>query len=326
MNRFTLTLACAATLAAVAPAAFSDDASIVDGIAAVVDGSTITISDVMLEARRMATAEMIPANDRDAMSKMFVLARGYLIELQLILHSYEAGEQKLPDWIIENRVNEIIEERFGGDRSKLASALAAERMTIEEWRRHIEEKMIIASMIQLNVERLVQIRPGDIKACFETNSAAYKLAGPVRVAMIQLAPQGDEDEAAVVARASALRAELANGADFGDAARANSCEAHAKQGGDWGFVDPEDEFRTEIAQAVAALKEGEISEPIATPAGVYIVKKIAERADGRATLADVREQIEADLREAESQRLHGEWIQRLKDDARIRIYDIPFAK
>ena len=326
MRHFPQTLACAAALAAVALAAFSDDVSIVDGIAAEVDGSTITISEVMREARQLAVVTDAPVGDRDAMAKLFVQARDALIERQLILHSYEAGGQKLPEWVTENRVSEIIEERFGGDRAWLASALARERMTIEEWRRRLEEEIILGSMRQLNVDRLVQIRPGDVKACFETNSAAYKLAGPVRVAMIQLAPKGDEDEGAVAARAAALRAELAGGADFADAARANSCEAHASKGGDWGFVEPEDEFRTEIAQAVAALKEGEISEPITTPAGVYIVKKIADRADGRATLADVREQIEADLREAESKRLHGEWIQRLKDDARIRIYDIPFAK
>ena len=322
--RNSIALPCILAAAFMASAAALADGgaapSIIDGIAAEVDGETITISEVMREVRQLAAMANVPPNDREGMMKLFDEARDALIERQLILHAYEAGEQKLPDWVVENRVSEIVEERFGGDRAKLASALARERLTVEEWRDRIREEMVIASMRQLNIDRLVQICPGDVKAFFETNSAAYAISGPVRVAMIQLAPLAGEDDDALMARAKTLCEEIAKSGDFDAAARKNSIEAHAKKGGDWGFVDPEEEFRADIAQAVMALGEGEVSAPVQTPAGVFIMKKIAVRPDGRATLADVREQIEGDLKKAEADRLHREWIERLRADARIKVY------
>lgn len=305
-------------------AAPSADASIIDGIAAEVDGDTITISEVMREARAHAAAMRVSPSDREAMSKIFARSLDAMIERQLILHAYQAGEQKLPDWVADNRMSEIIEERFGGDRAKLVSALARERLTVEEWRERLEEEIILGSMRQLNVDRLVQVRPGDIVAVFEANAGDYGLPGPVRVAMILLAPEGDEDEAALVARAAAIREGIvAPGGDFADAARAHSSEAHASRGGDWGFVDPEEEFRPEIAEAIAGLAVGEVSAPVATAAGVYLLKKVAERPDRKARIEDVREQIEGELREKETKRIHDEWIERLRKDARIRIYELP---
>ncbi len=322
LSAFPCVLAVAFAASAAAFAAGEVVPEVIDGIAAEVDDSTITISEVMREVRQLAVVMNVPANDREAMTRLFEQSRDALIERQLILHAYEAGEQKLPDWVVDNRVSEIIEDRFGGDRAKLASALSKERLTVEEWRSRLEEEMIIASMRQLNVDRLVQIRPGDVKTCFETNSAAYAISGPVRVAMIQLAPLAGEGDDALLARAKTLREEIAKSGDFAAAARKNSCEAHARNGGDWGFVDPEEEFREDIAKAVMALDEGGVSEPVQTPVGIFIMKKIAVRPDGKATLADVREQIEADLRKIEAQRLHEEWIARLREDARIKIYSL----
>lgn len=324
--RNTFASACILSIAlAAAPALSAGEdrpPEIIDGIAAEVDGETITISEVMREVRHMAAAMNVPSNDRGAYTALFAEARDALIERLLILHAYEAGDQKLPDWVVENRVSEILEDRFAGDRARLVSALARERLTVDEWRERIREEMAIASMRQFYIDRLVQIRPGDVKACFETNSAAYAISGPVRVAMIQLAPASGEDEDALMARAEALCAEIVKSGDFDSAARKNSCEAHAEKGGDWGFVDPEEEFREEIAKAVMDLDEGCVSAPVKTPAGVFIMKKVAVRPDGKATLADVREQIEGDLRKAEAQRLHEEWIARLSSDARIKIYEL----
>ena len=307
-------------------AAPSSGASIIDGIAAEVDGDTITISEVMREARALAAAMRVPLSDSDAMSRIYGQSRDALIERLLILHAYHAGEQKLPGWVADNRMGEIIEERFGGDRAKLVSALAREHLTVEEWRDRLEEEIILGSMRQLNVDRHVQIRPGDVVAEFESSAEGYGLPGPVRVAMIMLAAEGEEGEEEVVARAAAIREGIvAPGGDFASAARLHSREAHAGEGGDWGFVDPEEECRPESAAESAALKVGEVSRPVVTPAGVYLLKKVAERPDRKARIEDVRDRIEAELREKETKRIHDAWIERLGKDARIRIYDLPIA-
>ena len=307
-----------------APSAPRPAASLVDGLAAIVDGKGITIAEVMRETRHLAELLHVPSGDSATLRKLYAKSRDHLVERQLILHAYEAGEAKLPEWVAENRASEIIEERFGGDRSRLASELAREHLTVEEWRERLEEELILGAMRQANVDRRVSIRPADVRAAFATNSAdSLVLPGTTRVSMIQLRPVEGESDEAFASRAAALRDGLAAGGDFALAARRFSRDSHARAGGDWGYVEPADEFREEIVEALDVLPEGGISAPIHTPAGTFIVKKTGYRPDRKATFEDFRESIENGLREQESERLYAEWIGRLKADARVQVFELP---
>ncbi|MGI6494527.1 MAG: peptidylprolyl isomerase [Kiritimatiellia bacterium] len=330
-----LFFALAGLLAGMAPlAAQAEDApmppagtvSLVDGVAAEVDGKAITLAEAMRETQQLARMLNIPPGNAAALRVLYEKALAHLIDRQLILQAYEAGEARLPEWLVENRASEIIEDRFQGDMSLLASDLAKEHLTIEQWRSRLEEEIILGAMRQTHVERQVAIRPSDVRAAFETNTAmSLELPGSVRVSMIQLLPADDEDDEAFAKRAAALHASLSEGGDFAQAARLHSRDSHAMKGGDWGFVDPEEEFRTEIVQALATLPEGGLSAPVETPAGIFLVKKTADRPDRKARFEDFREEIEESLREQESDRLYAAWMQRLREDARIRIYELPAA-
>lgn len=297
---------------------------LLDGVAAEVDAETITIAEVMLEARRLAEElRLRPSEQEDRLRELYDRALDGLIDRRLILKAHARSEQQMQPWVVDKRVEEIIEERFGGDRGKLISALTQERLTLEAWRKRLEEELILGAMRYAQVERRVVVRPADVTAYFATNTAAFTADGTVRVAMILLAPESGERAEALAARAAALRAELAAGKDFGVLARKHSREAHAAQGGDWGFVDPAEVFRPELVNALAALQPGELSPPLVTEAGIYLLRKTAERPDRVLTLADVRERIESLLRRQEADRLYREWVGRLRQDARIRLYELP---
>ena len=90
------------------------------------------------------------------------------------------------------------------------------------------------------------------------------------LAEIFLAVDAPEDETTVRANIERLRDQLHSGAGFIPLARQFSQSATAPQGGDLGWV-PEGQLDPEIDQAVARLQPGQLSEPIRTTGGYYLI-------------------------------------------------------
>lgn len=79
------------------------------------------------------------------------------------------------------------------------------------------------------------------------------------------------------AKAESLRAQIAGGADFKKVAGDNSDDGTSRgKGGDLGWFT-QDEFGPEFGSAVAALQDGQVSQPIRTQAGYHIVERIGTR-------------------------------------------------
>ncbi len=297
---------------------------LLDGVAAEVGAERITIAETMTAARDLAALMKIPAGEQTArLRELYAKALDELVARRLILQAYRDSEQKLQPWMVERRVETIIEEHFGGDRSRLQAQLAKENLTFEHWRQRMEDEMVLAAMRHQHVDGQVSVAPAEVRAFHATNSAAFALPGPVRVGMILLTPRQGEEPAAFADRARALHASLLAGADFEALARAESAESHAGNGGDWGYVKPEEVFKEEIVAALEALPPGGISAPIISDGGCYIVRKIAERPDLRLPLEEAWPAIEARLRRVQSEQRFRDWIGSLKRRTHVQIYPLP---
>jgi len=90
------------------------------------------------------------------------------------------------------------------------------------------------------------------------------------VAEIFLAVDAPEDEATVHANIERLRDQLHAGAGFVPLAREFSQSASAQRGGDLGWV-PEGQLDPELDQALEHLQPGQLSEPIRTAGGYYLL-------------------------------------------------------
>ena len=126
------------------------------------------------------------------------------------------------------------------------------------------------------------------------------------------------DDAAAKAKADSLRARIAGGADFAEVAREDSEDASTKaNGGDLGWFT-EDEFGPDFGGQVAALGDGDVSQPFRTQAGWHIVQRQATRQ----TAGDDSNR-RAQAREAIGQRkLEDEWdryVRELRGEAYVSI-------
>jgi parvulin-like peptidyl-prolyl isomerase len=117
--------------------------------------------------------------------------------------------------------------------------------------------------------------------------------------------------------------ELAKGDKFADLAIKYSADSHAKDGGLWKDVNPEEAFRPEIAAAIAKLKVGGVSKMIDLDGWGFIVKKEAESGAKTLSFEDAYDKISWNLRNDAAKKAYDEWIARLKDDAFIKVYPAP---
>ncbi len=299
---------------------------VVDSVAADVGGRRITVAEVMEAARDILVAEgaigaISSAELDDRLPGAYTEALSNLVTRQLILIRYDQAKQKLPKWMLNRRVEAVVEEHFGGDRSLLVSMLSKRGLSYAKWRKKIEEDTVIAAMRQQFVDQGIAVKPEDVRAVYERDYATKKLGGPVRAALILIRPENGQSAAEALEGAKKLVGDLRGGKDFGAVARRLSSDAHAADGGDWGYIDPAAELRKELADALSALKPGEVSDPVVVGGDyIYILKKVAESADLKIPFDSVCEEIERNLRaEAAADRFDA-WIESLRKATTIRLY------
>ena len=298
---------------------------LLDGLAAEVGGERITIAETMEYARELAAMRRLPvASAGSNLRELYAEAQEYLVARQLILQAYAALPNKLPAWAVERRVAEVIEEHFGGDRSKLVSMLNRQGLGYDAWRRRVEEEMIISTMQHQFVDQHIVIAPNEVRAYYATNTTAFAVEDPVRVGMILLAPKEGESPEALAKRAQEMLKELRAGKeDFRAVARRESAEAHASEGGDWGFIDPAEMLRKDLAEALDGLKVGGISEPVTTESGIYLLTKFDERTESVMPLEDVWTEIESRLRRIKRESRRAAWIESMKRDVTVHYFELP---
>jgi peptidyl-prolyl cis-trans isomerase SurA len=113
-----------------------------------------------------------------------------------------------------------------------------------------------------------------------------------------------------------LRTRIAQGENFADLARLNSDDtASAQRGGDLGWIVAGD-LVPEFERAAAALKPGELSEPVRTAFGLHLIQVMARRTSD---LSVDRKRLEARkvLRERRSDESYEEWLRQLRDRAYV---------
>jgi parvulin-like peptidyl-prolyl isomerase len=257
---------------------------------------------------------------------MYQVALIAMIDRRLILDSAKKSKVQLQPWAIDARVREIIANNFDGDEAKLNVVLADRKITKEEWRRTLEEDMLLSAMRFQNVEKRVNITPTEVRAEYEANKERYRTEAAVSVSMIVLDPPEVATGESVSARAAKIHAALKEGKSFAELAKQYSKDSKAAAGGSWGKVNPEDVFRKELVDALAKLKPGEVSPVIELGAYGYILRKDDQQDVRLLTFEEAQQYAESRLKIAKAEKLYKEWVSRLRKDAYIRIFELPSAQ
>ena len=313
-------LVCAALLAGVS-SSFAEKA-LMDGIVARVDGRFITMGDILIAlqpVQQKLRTEYEGAEFRKQLKGAYSDMVDTLIEHRLILSAYDRQKNKLPGWVVNERVDKIVHGMFGGDRGRFMAALAKDGLTLEEWRGQVQEHITVTFMRGASVDRNVRVSPANAKRAYRQNLDNYRQAGKARIRMIVVRKPEDAGAADKArTKIDELAKLAANGEDFEELARTRSEGDRASEGGDWGWVEP-DMLRAELAGPASRLDAGETSEVIETPGEFYLLRVEERKTASVRPFGEVRPDIEMDLRANAMETLYMRWIAALKDKSCVQL-------
>lgn len=302
---------------------------LLNGVAAIVNESVITMDDVDLYTKRA-----IDAAERQLLSRgrqtefeqrrQAILRDGLdqLVERELILHEFKTAGYNMPESIIDDVVAARVKEEFG-DRLTLTKTLHLRNQTYESFRKDERDSFIVAQMTIKNINQNIAISPKKMEKFYAENLEKYRIGERAKVRMILL----DKSRHAVgepKRLAEEIRAKAVAGEDFGKLADENSDDARRFKGGlrgEQGWVEnKESDLRKELRDFAFGAKEGEISPVIETDGAVFLVKVEGREAARVRPLTEVRNDVEATLKGVERERLRKQWIAKLRAKAFVRYF------
>ena len=274
----------------------------IDGIAAKVGNDVILKSDVIMEMQR--------ANISSA--DMYGKIRDEIIDRKLILKAANEAKLTLQDWLVDNRVREIIDRAFDGDRNKLMETLSKQKISYPEWYQRMKEDMIVSAMRWNTVDKYVSASPSAMREEYLAHPEKYSTPDVVTVSVILLRP---EDANLREKISTALKDE-----DFAELARRFSADSHAAQGGVWKDVQPSEVFKSEVCEEIAKMPKGTLSHWVEIGGWSFLLRKDEETKGRARTFEEAYEDVEATVKNELANRMQAEWIKRLRAETFVRVY------
>jgi peptidyl-prolyl cis-trans isomerase SurA len=300
-----------------------DEARVIDGIAAIVNGEVITYSQVRgLSAPRERLLRTQFKGEE--LEKQIKTAREAalqdLIDRQLIVQSFQKEKYELPDYFVEQRVQDIIRDEFGGDRATFIKTLQAQNYSLTEFKKLEKEKIIVAAMRGKNVKPVTMISPTKVQEYYQKHKAEFTAKEQVKLRLIMIPTRAAEgNSSAQKAIAEEILGKLADGAPFDRMAQMYSEDATRDSGGDWGWIERKT-LAPQLEKVAFALPSGRVSHVIELGPNYYILKVEEKRGGQTPSLAKLRPEIEKKLMQEETQRQQEIWLAGLREKAYIRKF------
>ena len=237
-------------------------------IAAVVNNDAITATDVDERLRLVMISSGMP-NSPEIKEKLTPQIINMLIDEQLMMQEAARLKIDITPQEVESGFATIAQQN-NMDPAKFREIVRRSGVPMRAMERQIKAQMGWGKVVQQT------IRPGITVNDLEVDTAIERLRASIGkseflVAEIFLPVDRTEEQASVSQLAQKLTKEmLAGKAPFPRVASQFSQSASAKRGGDLGWV-PEGQLAPELEEVLARMNEGDLSEPIKTLAGYYII-------------------------------------------------------
>jgi peptidyl-prolyl cis-trans isomerase SurA len=245
-----------------------------------------------------------------------------LINRQLILQEFKKKEFQLPDYVVEEQVQEIIKDEFGGDRQAFVRTLQAQGYSLNKFRDKEKEKITVQVMRQNKLkDNNFTPSPEAVAAYYNANKQEFATPAQVKLRMIVLNSDPLVTDSAKTTKQMAddIRDKAMHGGDFATLAKTYSMDGTAENGGDWGWVD-EKTLNQDLTKTAFGLKKSEVS-PVVQIGDSYYLLYCEDRKDPSITaLNDVRDNISKKLSQVEKQKATQRWLDGLREKAYIKVY------
>jgi parvulin-like peptidyl-prolyl isomerase len=308
----------------VIPQLCAADPEVIDGVAAVVNGDVITFSQVQEVSgpRERTLREQFTGQELiDKIKEARLAALSDLIDRQLIVQEFKKKQYSMPDYVVDDQIQNIIKDDFAGDRQAFLRTLNAQGYTMNRFREMQKDKVIVGAMRQNNVKGNFTATPQEIQAYYDANKQEFVTPEQMKVRMIVLNADPLDANSADSTRkmADEIRDKVKGGADFATMAKTYSMDGTAQSGGDWGLIDRKT-LNQQLTDVAFALSPGETSQAVQIGDSFYVIYCESKKESGVIPLPEVRDGIQRKLEQAQRQKATQRWIDSLREKAYIKIY------
>jgi parvulin-like peptidyl-prolyl isomerase len=236
------------------------------------------------------------------------------------VQSFEKEKLAIPPHFVDERIDEVIKENFGGDRNAFIKTMESQKFTMSKFRDMERQKIIVQAMRAKNVKSNLLVPPAKIEDYYRQHKDQFSNKAQVKLRMIMIPGHADSGGgSAQKTMADEIRSKLITGADFDKMAQMYSEDSTRDLGGDWGWIDDKT-LSPELSRVAFSLKPGEISKVVDLGGNNYILKVEARQGGEVKPLQAVRADIEARLRQEQAQQLQEHWLASLRSKAYIKTF------
>jgi parvulin-like peptidyl-prolyl isomerase len=208
---------------------------------------------------------------------------------------------------LNREINQLKEDY---PKDTLEATLERIGLKLEEWKEERREKLLIDKLIKRDIDSAIQVSDDEISKYYQDNRKEFQLPLQVHARQIVVATEQEAND---------LRKRILKGESFEELARLHSLSPDAEKGGDLG-VFPKGQMPEEFDQVLFQYRSGTVSKVVQSPYGFHLFK-IEERFQPRPlSLEEIRDEIVSRIFRVRQEAFFKEWIDSLKEQAKITIY------
>ncbi len=285
----------------------------VNQIAAVVNGEMITTYDLEKACRPVLQQNGISSSDPSQAEAINQIRRNVLDTLiNDLLVEQEAVRMKITvsDKEVENEIKQIM-QREKLSEAEFAKELSARGYSLNDYKITIKKNLLGRELLGHMVARKVIVTKEEIENYYNEHSDVYDAGRQVRFAVIVYPSEVQAKEWAPRVSSGQI--------PFAEAVKRVSVGPMKDQGGDLGIMDWSD-LAPDVKSHISPLKIDEVSSIMLLNGMPAQLKLLDSRSGGRSqSLDEVKEQIEATLRQPKMQERFVEYLEQLRKKAVINI-------
>ena len=246
-----------------------------------------------------------------------------LIQKELLYQEAKRQGIQVSPQEIETEVTKI-RKRFPSEEEFLA-ALKKSDLTLGKVRFGVERFIAGRKILAIEVDSKVIIHEGDLADYYEANQQRFVLPEEreIRQILITVDPGGStKDWEAGLKKANEIFKKIKEGQDFSGLARMVSDDASTRdQGGSLGFLSRGRMRVKELEEAAFAMQVGEVSHPVKTLYGYFILQVEGVRPSRPLKLSEVNQDLLRDEVRAQAvEERRRQWLNAIRAKADIRVF------
>ncbi len=296
---------------------------VVEKIYAVVNDEIITYSELKDFERGMMTELKNNLKGEELAQKVEEMKAHLLdmmIDQKLLLSRAKEKDYDVTQYL-EIVIKEIMKQNNFDTKDQLLRALTASGIEYEDWKNKRKDELLTQSLIQNEIGNKVKVENSELMAYYRENTDKYTIPAQVSLNCIFLKKENYFTKSALDEKKQEISAKLASpGAKFEEIANQYSELPGAEKKHFLGNFK-KGELDAKLEAVAFNLKQDEISSWIDTDNGCYIIQLVKLTESRLVEFKTVRDKIERLIKNQKMQKKIGEYVDQLKKDSHIKIYN-----